>query len=147
MPLVLKMATTTTEELVCSAVSEERVCNSCATCISHTISHGTTQPSIHLRLVQGSESQLPQLPSLGTLCTKFRTSWIIVSTSAVWLAEHISSLCEVCTKLWVFFYRLVLVWSSKYAAFVFCSFCTCKVLLCSPLYSVAPVWGARKWTA
>jgi hypothetical protein len=45
----------TTEELVCSAVSEERVCNSCATCISHTISHGTTQSSIHLRLVQGSE--------------------------------------------------------------------------------------------
>jgi hypothetical protein len=49
----------TTEELVCSAVSEERVCSSCATCISHTISHGTTQPSIHLRLEQGSESQLP----------------------------------------------------------------------------------------
>jgi hypothetical protein len=52
----------TTEELVCSAVSDGIFCNSCATCISHTISHGTTQPSIHLR-----ESQLPQLPSLGTL--------------------------------------------------------------------------------
>jgi hypothetical protein len=38
----------TTEELVCSAVSEEGVCNSCATCISHTISHETTRPSIHL---------------------------------------------------------------------------------------------------
>jgi hypothetical protein len=37
---------------VCSAVREGIVCNSCATCISHTISHGTTQPSIHLRLVQ-----------------------------------------------------------------------------------------------
>jgi hypothetical protein len=52
--------------------------------------------------------------------TKFGTSWIIVSTSAVLLAEHISSLCEVYTKLWEFFYRLVWVWSSKYAAFVFC---------------------------
>jgi hypothetical protein len=38
--------------LVCSAVSEEWVCNSSATCISHTISHRTTQSSIHLRLVQ-----------------------------------------------------------------------------------------------
>jgi hypothetical protein len=26
---------------VCSGVGEERVYNSCATCISHTISHGT----------------------------------------------------------------------------------------------------------
>jgi hypothetical protein len=34
-----------TEELVCSAVSKERVCNSCATSISYTISHGTTQLS------------------------------------------------------------------------------------------------------
>jgi hypothetical protein len=42
----------TTEELVCCAVSEERDSNRCATCISHTISNGTTQPSIHLRLVQ-----------------------------------------------------------------------------------------------
>jgi hypothetical protein len=42
-----------------------------------------------------------------------------LSTSAVWLAEHISSLCEVYTKLWEFFCRLLKVWSSKYAAFVF----------------------------
>jgi hypothetical protein len=42
----------TTEEMVCSAFSDERVCNSSATCISHTISHGATQPSVHLRLVQ-----------------------------------------------------------------------------------------------
>jgi hypothetical protein len=34
---------TTTEELVCSAVSEDRVCNSCATCISHTISQWNQQ--------------------------------------------------------------------------------------------------------
>jgi hypothetical protein len=34
----------TTEELVCSAVSEERVCISFAMCIPHTILHGTTQP-------------------------------------------------------------------------------------------------------
>jgi hypothetical protein len=32
---------------------------------------------------------------------------IIDSISAVWLAEHISSVCEVCKKLWEFFYRLV----------------------------------------
>jgi hypothetical protein len=58
----------TTEELVCSAVSEERVCNSCATCISHTISHGPTQPSIHLRLVQEIRAERVNLhPSLGTL--------------------------------------------------------------------------------
>jgi hypothetical protein len=42
----------TTEYLVCSLVSKEGVCNSSATCISHTISNVTTQPSIHLRLVQ-----------------------------------------------------------------------------------------------
>jgi hypothetical protein len=46
-------------------------------------------------------------PSLGTHRTKFEISWIIVSTSAMWLAELISNLCEVCTKLWEFFYRLV----------------------------------------
>jgi hypothetical protein len=74
----------TTEELVYSAVSEERVCNSCETCISHTISHGTTQPSIHLHLVQEILSEKVHLhSSRGTLCTKFWTSWIIVSTSAV----------------------------------------------------------------
>jgi hypothetical protein len=42
----------TTDDLVCCAVSEERVCNNCAMCIVHTISPGTTQPSIHLCLVQ-----------------------------------------------------------------------------------------------
>jgi hypothetical protein len=39
MPLALK-----TQELVCSAVSEGRVCNSCATCISHTVSLGWEVP-------------------------------------------------------------------------------------------------------
>jgi hypothetical protein len=32
---------------VCSAISKERVCNSCAMCNLHTISLGTTQPSIY----------------------------------------------------------------------------------------------------
>lgn len=41
----------TIEKLVCSAVSEEKICNSCATCMSHTLSHGTTESNIHLRLV------------------------------------------------------------------------------------------------
>jgi hypothetical protein len=35
----------TTEELVCSAVSKARVCNSCAICTSYAISHGTTLQS------------------------------------------------------------------------------------------------------
>jgi hypothetical protein len=34
-----------TVELVRCAVSEDRVCNSCTTCILHIFSHGTTQPS------------------------------------------------------------------------------------------------------
>jgi hypothetical protein len=145
----------TTEELVCSAVSEERVCFGCATCISHTISHGTTEPSIHLRLVQEIRAErvyLQKQESWSALCvwcscgpcsgllpmqpTKInrpknpawaftyepvqtsigpgsetrrfgRTGWIIVSTSTVWLAEHISSLCKVCTKICEFFYRLM----------------------------------------
>jgi hypothetical protein len=42
----------TTEKVVCSTVREERVYNSCAACISHTISRGTTQQSIHFRLLQ-----------------------------------------------------------------------------------------------
>jgi hypothetical protein len=41
----------TTEELLCSTVSEERVCNSSA-CISHTVLYGPTQPSVDLHLVQ-----------------------------------------------------------------------------------------------
>jgi hypothetical protein len=35
----------TIEDLVCLTVREERFCNSCATCILHTISHGTIQLS------------------------------------------------------------------------------------------------------
>jgi hypothetical protein len=57
---------------VCSAVSEEGDCNSCATCISHTISHGTTQPSIHLRLVQEIRAERvhlqKQVSLVGPLC-------------------------------------------------------------------------------
>jgi hypothetical protein len=45
MLLVLKMATPTPQEFVCSADREERVCNNCATYISHTVLHGTTQAS------------------------------------------------------------------------------------------------------
>jgi hypothetical protein len=33
---------------VTRTVNEDRDCNSCATCIWHTISHGTTHPSVHL---------------------------------------------------------------------------------------------------
>lgn len=40
-----------------SAASKERVCNSYATCTLHTISHGTTQLSIHLFLVQEFQAE------------------------------------------------------------------------------------------
>jgi len=49
---VFKGGYPTTQQLVCSAVSEESVCSGCVTSISHTISHGTTLAAIHLRLVQ-----------------------------------------------------------------------------------------------
>jgi hypothetical protein len=39
-------------ELVRSAVSEGRVCKGCVTCISHTVLHGTIQPSIRLCQIQ-----------------------------------------------------------------------------------------------
>jgi hypothetical protein len=42
----------TTKRWVCYASGKGAVSNTCAVCISHTISHGTTQPSMHLRLVQ-----------------------------------------------------------------------------------------------
>jgi hypothetical protein len=42
----------TTQQLVCSAVSEESVRSGCITSIPHTISHDTTLASIHFRLVQ-----------------------------------------------------------------------------------------------
>jgi hypothetical protein len=38
--------------VMCSAVSEESICNGSIRSISHTISHGTTLASIHFRLVQ-----------------------------------------------------------------------------------------------
>jgi hypothetical protein len=40
MPLVLKNGYPTTEELVCLHLAKKEY-NSCPTCISHTISHGT----------------------------------------------------------------------------------------------------------
>jgi hypothetical protein len=66
----------------CSTVSEKRFCNGCATCISHTISHGTTQPSIHSRLVQEIRAESVHLQKQEF----FRPSVsdeIIVSTSVV----------------------------------------------------------------
>jgi hypothetical protein len=77
----------TTEELVCSAVSEERVCNSCATCISHTISHEATQPNIHLCLVHEIRAEWvhlqKQVSLVGPLCLiKLWTVFGIVSNAA-----------------------------------------------------------------
>jgi hypothetical protein len=68
---------------VCSAVSEERVYNSCATCISHTISHGITQPSIHFRLVQDGDGSVVQEPmtSCGTDDRRDRQTYLCETSS------------------------------------------------------------------
>jgi hypothetical protein len=68
-------------------------------------------------------------------CTKFGMSWIIVLKSAVWLAEHMSSLCEVCAKLLSFSidWRRCEVLSMPHLFSV--SFWKCKVLLCLPCIS------------
>jgi hypothetical protein len=71
-----------------SAFSEERVRNSCATCISHTISHGTTQPSIHLRLVQEIRAERVHLQKqrvlIGPLCLM-----------QLWTVEYRLDICRV----------------------------------------------------
>jgi hypothetical protein len=46
MPLVFENGYATTKKLACSVFGKERVYNSCAMCISHSISHGTTQPCV-----------------------------------------------------------------------------------------------------
>jgi hypothetical protein len=74
-------------------------------------------------------------------CSKLGTSWIIVSISAVWLAK--SSLCDVCTKLWEFMYQLAQVWSSKYAAFIFCIVLKCFTLFCAHPVQVSHSVDAR----
>jgi hypothetical protein len=56
---------------VWSAVGEDRVCYSCATCTSHTISHGTIKSNIHLRLVQEIRAErvhLQRQESWSVLC-------------------------------------------------------------------------------
>lgn len=45
-----------------------------------------------------NSNQLPYLPSLGTICIRFGTRWITVSTSTLWQEDHTSSLCEWRTK-------------------------------------------------
>jgi hypothetical protein len=67
----LQNAYPTTDELVCSAVSEEGVCDSCATFLSPITWHGTTQPSINVCQIQGIHSQKVHLQrpmSWSTLC-------------------------------------------------------------------------------
>jgi hypothetical protein len=59
-------------------------------------------------------------------------SWIIVSTSVVWLVEHISSLCEECTKLWEFSIGWCRCEVLSMPHLFSLSFWKCKVLLCSP---------------
>jgi hypothetical protein len=61
-----------------SSVSEERVCNNCSTCISHTISHITTQPSINLRL-ENSKRNGAFAEARVLVGALFETSWIICS--------------------------------------------------------------------
>ena len=45
------------------------------------------------------ESQLSQLPLMVTRDIKYGKRWIIISTYTVRLAEHVSSLSEVCEGL------------------------------------------------
>jgi hypothetical protein len=66
MLLFFKNSYPTAEELVCSAFSEERVFNSCATCILSTISHRITQPSIIVSLVQEIRAERVNLQSEST---------------------------------------------------------------------------------
>jgi hypothetical protein len=134
-----------TKELYSFKISEKRVCNSCATYISHTISHGTTQPSVHLRLVQEIRAERVHLQKQVTLCTKFGTSWMIVSISAVWLAEHISSLCEVCTKLWDFSIDWCRCQGLSTPHLFSVSFWKCKVLLCSPYIKTRSILYITYW--
>jgi hypothetical protein len=79
----------TTEELMCSAVSGQRVYNSYATCISQTISHESTQPSIHMykKFEQKgwTRDSLHKVLDIGT-------SWIITLTCYVTCEAHIESL-------------------------------------------------------
>jgi hypothetical protein len=126
----------TTEELVCSAVSEERVCNSCATWISHTISHGTTQPSIHLRLVQEIRAQrvhLQKKESLSALCVWCKCIW----------CNYRLDICRVTRGAHIVSMRCVQNFESSSIDWCRCevlnaphlfsiSFWRCKVLLCSP---------------
>jgi hypothetical protein len=100
----------TTEELMCSAVSEERVCNSCQRAFRTQFHMEPPSPVFIYTWYKKFEqkgcickNKSPDRPCVWCNCGPR----IIVSTSATWLSEHISSLCEVCTKLWEFFYRLV----------------------------------------
>jgi hypothetical protein len=122
--------------MVCSAFSEERVCNSCATCISlHTISHGITQPSIHLRMVQEIRAQsvhLQKQESLSALCVWCNYRLVICRVTR---GAHIESLWGRCVQNFESFsidWCRCEVLSTPYLFSV--SFLKCKVLLCSPLY-------------
>jgi hypothetical protein len=52
MPQVLKMGTPQHRSWCVVLSAKEEFCNSCATCISHAIAHGTTQSDIHFPLMQ-----------------------------------------------------------------------------------------------
>jgi hypothetical protein len=75
----------TTEEFVCSVVSKERVCNSCALCISCTISHGTNQSSIHLCLVQEIQAEKKYI------CKGKSSGQSSVCGHAIWILARIEN--------------------------------------------------------
>jgi hypothetical protein len=86
---------TTIEELVCSAVSKERACNSHAKCTSHTITDGTTEPTIHLQLVQEIRAQRARI--LAITNAPFLLKFLVPAVngqSAWWLHVY---LCEKCS--------------------------------------------------
>jgi hypothetical protein len=86
------------KEFVCSAVSEGRYCNSCATCISHTISHGTTQLSIHLRLVQEMHLHHAQRANWDSCLCKCTLCARISCTSCKWIFIWVVP-CEIVCKM------------------------------------------------
>jgi hypothetical protein len=78
-----------TEKLVSSSLSEEMFCNGCATCISHKISHGTTQSSKTLYEMHVAQ----MLQTLSSLTVKHTTSYVVeqpfsklvASSGGVWV--------------------------------------------------------------
>jgi hypothetical protein len=99
---IFKNGYPTTEKLVCSAVSEEWVCNSCATCISHnfTWNHPAEYP-----FTPGKRQWITTATASITRDTLHKV-WdeldYRLDIYRVTCGAHIESLCGVYKTLWVF---------------------------------------------